>query len=156
MAIQDAPVTRARKVFEELIDARLSDVVVSPIDTVVTDEHIAGLQRGVYGYSEMILALSGRAHRKWIRPDPRWTPMTLRDVTLTVSGPDDMSIAVTGKVSTMVTLQLYILLRFVGDRVRQCECGRLFVRVRRQTHHSAQCQKKYYMRRFRAGEAGGE
>lgn len=57
-------------------------------------------------------------------------------------------------------LQTLRLLRMVGrDRLHRCasvECGKLFVRRGRREFCSDRCQKRVYMRKFRAGEVAGD
>ena len=51
------------------------------------------------------------------------------------------------------------ILNTVGvDKLAICpapDCGRLFVRVTRKEYCSTRCQSRLYMRKYRAGEAGG-
>lgn len=159
VAITDAPVTRARRVVNELARARLSDVVVSDSASEMvgsaSDAEISALQRGLHTLLQMQLEVGGHA----------WPPVKLQGVTLTMSGPNDVRVEVSGPLRTVISLQAYSLLRLVGSRLMICraprpastsQCGRLFVRSRRQLFCSERCQKRVYMRRHRAGEAGKE
>lgn len=52
-------------------------------------------------------------------------------------------------------LQLLRVVHRAGpNRLRTCQCGRLFVRVGKRRFCSERCQTRDYMRRFRSGEAG--
>lgn len=151
MRIREASVPQARRLFAELLAARLGDVVVNPRDALQreSDERVAGLQKGVYAY--LHLAPASR-----VAPDKHvWPDVQIKNVTLQVGGPGPMRVEVSGELNKLLTVQVYNLLRVAGSRIKQCECGQLFVRVRRQITCSTKCQKRFYMRKYRSGEAGG-
>jgi hypothetical protein len=144
MSLEKASIQRVRRTFEQLIDAKLTDVEVEvgAIDVVVTDAQIANLQKGVstiLGYHFDMVAKGKKF---------TWThsPLTVHKVDVTVSG---ASYRITGDVGALLSLQLYALLGVAGDRVRWCECGRRFVRIRRGEYCSPRCQKRVYMRGYR-------
>jgi hypothetical protein len=62
-----------------------------------------------------------------------------------------------GEMGELLSMQAYLLVRAVGaDRLLVCDCGHVFVREGKRQFCSERCQKRVYMRRFRAGEAGKE
>jgi hypothetical protein len=138
-------VNRARPIFAELLSARLSDVVVQNPERLVSefpDSAIPVTCRAVF--HTLSIALN---------EDGKWPEISL-NVKLTTSGPQSLRLEVTGTFIKMLALQLYSLLRIAGDRLRQCECGQLYVKVKGQKYCSTRCQKRFYMRQFRAGEVG--
>lgn len=159
-AVPDLPIGRARRLFVELLSARLGDVVVRDVEETVAsvgDGAVERFQAAVAGYLRLVAELGGTSSR-WVG-DTRQVnvePLTLRGVTLTMTHPDDLRLEVGGPFNQMLTVQLYGLVRRLGDRLRVCACGRLYVRVRRQAYCSERCQKRVYMRRFRAGATGEE
>jgi hypothetical protein len=71
--------------------------------------------------------------------------------------PTGRGLEVAGGPFQMIVLQVLTLWRVVGpDRFAVCDCGRPFVRVGKRKYCSGRCQKRFYMRRFRAGEGGEE
>ena len=144
--VRDVRPARARKVFAELLRARLTDVVVvgsTPTIDSASDADIAELQKGAYIY----LGIAVGAHEA--PAERKWPGMTISGVTVRMDGPS-LQIGVSGSLPAMLTIQLHALFRLVGDRLRQCPCGREFVKVRRQNYCSGRCQKRYYMREYRA------
>lgn len=83
-------------------------------------------------------------------------PLDIHIHTLTVSALDTV-IVVEGPLGHLIALQMFALLRLVGrETVHRCECGQLFVRAGKRRFCSTRCQKRVYMRRLRAGDAGTE
>ena len=132
--------------FVDLLSARLGDVVVKEPKQVVDRASAARIDRSrmfvagmIDGYSAARaeaaqLALAGAGG------ESSWRPLTLQGVTLTMEGPDDVRLEVSGPIQKLLTAQVYGLLRRVGDRLRRCECSRLYVRVRRQEFCSDRCR----------------
>jgi hypothetical protein len=64
-------------------------------------------------------------------------------------------IELTGTPDGVIFLRAALLVRRVGrDRIRECDCLHRFVAVGKRQFCSTACQKRVYMRRFRAGEVG--
>lgn len=140
LTIRELPTARARRVINELLVARLSDVVVNDPEGLVESVEDDALP---LFYGPLFATLSGALDT----PDV-WPTIELK-VKLKMIGPQSLQLDVSGSFVQMVTLQTYALLRLAGDRLRQCECGKLYVKVRGQKFCSGRCQKRYYMRRFR-------
>jgi hypothetical protein len=68
-----------------------------------------------------------------------------------------VALRVDGAAGDVLTFQTISLLRAAGvRRLQRCECGRVFARMGKQKSCSERCAKRYYMRRYRRGEAGRE
>jgi hypothetical protein len=138
---------RTRAVLATLLEARLNDVrIVDPtaIEKIKTDR------------PSMLKDFCIRGVREVLR-GPRAPGQRLAlQATLHLSA-DDTCVDVEGPLGNLIAVQTLTLLRMVGpEKVRTCDCGRLFVRTGKRTSCSERCQKRVYMRRFRAGEAGKE
>jgi hypothetical protein len=136
---------QARKLFTDLLRARLSDVVVNAPEELVRsvpDQQIPGFQKSAYNWLAMM------AHAKG-----HWPPIGLGPVQAVIAGPHDMQLRVTGALGTMLTLKVYALLGRVGIRLRFCQCGQLFVKVKRQQFCSQRCQKRFQAQRLRADDS---
>lgn len=138
---------KARSVLEDLLRARFGIIEIADMDRAVArakDEEIRGFANGVHVY--LLMAEQLRGHQ--------WPDIALGPITFTpMSG--RVVFRVSGAIGTMLTLQLLELLQLAGDRLHGCQCGRLYVRTRRQRYCSIRCQKRYYMRNQRA-EAAAE
>jgi hypothetical protein len=148
VAVEGLSVSRARRLFSDILAARLGDVAVqSAAQTVAAapDEEITGLRRGTYAFLHQALGAKGI-----------WPPISLSGITLRMSGPDRVEFQVSGDIRSMLTVQVYGLMRRMGHQLHRCTCGQLYVRVRRQRYCSARCQKRVYMRAFRSGQVGKE
>jgi len=139
--IKNFSVPGARKLFVDVLQARLSDIVVAdPVELVrsATDVQIAGLQKGMYTFISMMAGAGA---------DGFWPPLGLSSVQCVITR-GDMQLRITGKITAMLTVKIYALLGRVGTRLRRCECGELFVKVKRQKTCSTSCQKRFYMRDY--------
>jgi hypothetical protein len=68
----------------------------------------------------------------------------------------DVALRIDGTAKDVLTFQVINLLRAAGvKRLQRCDCGRAFVRIRRQEFCSERCQKRVYMRKLRAGTLEG-
>lgn len=142
VSLEGAPVQRVRRTFEKLIDAKLTDVEVGSIDAVLTDAQIENLRKGVFMILNYNVDMAARGKKStWAA-----SPLTVRKVDITVAG---TGYRITGDVGALLSLQLHALLGVAGDRVRRCECGQLFVRIRTAQNCSSRCQKRFYMRSYR-------
>lgn len=66
-------------------------------------------------------------------------------------------VTIDGKPRDLVWFQVVRLMQLEGlDKIHACECGRVFLRTGRREFCTPRCQKRYYMRRFRSGNAGKE
>ena len=143
----------ARKVLLDLLSARLSDVAVNSPEKVVKaipDPMLSGFQESLLFYVSLLTLSTGSPTGSGQVPD-----VVLPSVSLSLSGRDGIRVEVSGEPGSLFPIQLYGLVRLLDGRVRRCECGQLFLRTRRQTSCSPQHAKRFYMRRFRAGDAGG-
>jgi hypothetical protein len=136
---------QARRVLQDLLSARLSDVVVDNPTAVLANQSDEDLPAHLLA---IFNTLEGALNENHAWPEFTWT------VRLLTRGPQSMRLSIDGTPSRVVAWQLYSLLRMTGDRLRQCECGRLFVKVKDKKNCTPRCRKKYYMRDFRAGDAG--
>lgn len=155
LSIRDAPIAKARRMYLDLLQARFSDIVIaeSVRDTVRTapNEDIALWHknlRSLLGLTAMLRHASGTG----TLPEVKFS-----GVTVTILKGADVRLEVVGIPKQMLLLQLLTLVRTVGhERLQRCDCGRLFARVGKRRFCSEPCQKRVYMRRYRAGDVGRE
>jgi hypothetical protein len=143
--VRTLPVAKARQLFADLLRARLNDVVVSePTELVrsASDEHVSGLQKGIYSWLSMMTEAKGN-----------WPPIGLGPVQALIAKAGDVELRVGGALTTMLTLKTYVLLGRVGARLLRCECGELLVKVKRQAFCSQTCQKRFQARRLRGDKS---
>lgn len=77
------------------------------------------------------------------------------NVTLRVSESDARIQISNAPLGHLIAIQTLFLVRGVGrDSVPRCGCGRRFVKVGKRSNCSTACQKRFYMRKFRAGAVG--
>ena len=66
-------------------------------------------------------------------------------------------IRVDGKARDVLGFQLVQLMHTAGvSRLLLCDCGRVYAKTGRRRFCSEKCQRRFYMRRFRAGKVGAE
>jgi hypothetical protein len=76
--------------------------------------------------------------------------------TLRVSAHDTF-VEVDGPLGHLVALQMLTLLRLVGrQKIQRCDCGRQFVKIGKRRFCSERCQKRVFMRKFRADKTETE
>lgn len=142
---------RAKRLLIELLQARLSDTTIagSVVDRLraQTDEEIAKsvprirrLLSDLVVFSRIGIGFS----------------LTVKNASITISPGTDLSIELAGPVHSMLLIQGVALGRLAREHVRRCECGTIFGAQGKRENCSPRCQKRFYMRRFRAGEAGRE
>lgn len=151
VTVAKAPPVAARRVLSELTTAWLGDTVIagSALETVRTaspeavaawSQRVETLLRGIVNVGE---------HLPGVRQ-----VMMLKPVTLMIS-PTTLRQEASVSPGHALTMQTVALVRVVGlERLRRCDCDQLFVKVGKRKACSEQCQKRVYMRRYRAGEAG--
>lgn len=151
VSIAESPTFRdatARRVLNDLLRARFGDF---SFDDAVSEKLGRATNTDIQGWRNSIR----NALRVWaitpqagiVIPFEAFGHIGGKDVVLEISAP----------VEQALLLQVASALRVVGrERVRPCDCRRLFVRTGKRQYCSRRCQKRVYMRRFRAGEAGKE
>lgn len=150
-----SPAVKVRRCYVDLLKARLGDIVIaeSVREAVLTAPDADILLwhtnlRSVLGLADVIKRASGAG---------TLPQLSFAGVALTMLAGDAVRLEVSGTSKQMLTLQLFTLVRTVGpERLDRCDCGKLFVRVGKRRSCSERCQKRTYMRRYRAGDAGGE
>jgi hypothetical protein len=144
------PASTVKATLIRLLEARMGDIWIAEdvIERLRGDSPAAVKQVWLSGSGLRALLTKGR-------PDgTSRLPVSVR--TLTVSAAST-SVEIEGPLGNMFAIQLLAVLRLVGPRALQtCDCGRRFVRVGKRRHCSERCQKRIYMRRFRAGETEKE
>lgn len=157
VTVAEMPVAQARRVFAELLAARVGEVVEVGVTLEVrhalrhdaTDDEIAAWQQQV---SQRLL--DDVQIRKTHRVVGQGISLESALITTTAQG---IQFEVSGELGDLLAMQAYLLARTVGrERLRQCACGKVFVRTGRREYCSERCQKRFYMRRVRASEAGRE
>ena len=153
--IGDASITRARRIFADLLAARVGKLVELGVTLemqyalgAATDEEIVTWQQEIH--QRLVADVQLRKANPFVGQGIR-----LEQAQIFPSA-DGLSVEVTSNdLGELLAMQAYILARVVGrERLRQCQCGQLFVRTGRREYCSERCQKRFYMRRFRAGEGG--
>jgi hypothetical protein len=135
--------TELKPLLQRVINADTGFVVIPVPD--VTDVNVAGLRRELREFLRSSLQIK-RGQQM---------PQAQVEVAVTAPGRGDILVTVDGSARDVLWFQIIRLMQLEGlDRIRLCECGRVFVRIGKRKSCSAKCQKKFYMRRFRAGEGG--
>jgi hypothetical protein len=155
LSAPDAPIARKRRMYLELVNARLSDVViadsVSDALRAATDDQIALWHtnlRSLLGLADTLRRATGTGTLPQV---------TYSDVKLKTPRGADVRYEIAGAPKQMLFLQLLTLVRTVGQqKLQRCDCGRLFVRIGKRKFCQERCAKRVYMRRFRAGDVGKE
>ena len=96
--------------------------------------------------------------RSGLQPDQGQLMPTARvGLAATVAGRNKVLVAVDGRAHDVLWFQIMRLMQLEGlNRLRACDCGRVFLKTGRREFCSNRCQKRIYMRRFRAGETEKE
>lgn len=143
---------KTRRILGALLDAPVGEVVVrgsAGMADVPTDDigpwlhRVRDLIRGVVGM---------RDHRPGVVQVLCFTGVTLSGLPLG----RDHGFEVTGPSGQLIYVQMTALLRAVGDALRECACGRIYVRTGKRRFCSTTCQKRVYMRMYRGSDTGEE
>jgi hypothetical protein len=156
--ISSASVPRARRVFGDLLSARVGD----PVEIAITAEARHALQdstdtdiaRWQHEIHERLVNDVRLQHRSGAGSIGQGISLEKCNIAGTRSG---ISLEVDGELGQLLAMQAYILVRSVGtDQLLECDCRKIFVRVGKRKFCSERCQKRVYMRRFRAGDSVDE
>jgi hypothetical protein len=153
-------IKRARRPIETLLQVPLGDVVISP--AVVRKLQQADgafvwmcLQRIKKTLRESVPMEDGLVPVGDFMVEPDGALMLPEVQLLAVPIKKAYRFEIAGDAIAMLWLQALRLVQFVGaDSLHRCDCGEVFVQAGKRRFCSERCQKRVYMRRFRAGEAG--
>jgi hypothetical protein len=140
---------RARRLLAELLDAPLGDVAIA-----------ATTSGAVRAASDVDIATWMQTVRAWLTKAVRLSALgsgmsfVLTQVRLTVSASSDVRAEVDGPPGKMLLIQSAALARLGRKHLRHCACGQFFAGAGKRRVCSDRCQKRYYMQRYRAGDAG--
>ncbi len=139
-----------RKLLKDLLQGRFGDIA---LDDAVVGRFRSASDSHVRRWAESIRD----ALHAWVIAPGAGLVMPLDLATFHVPASGELVVQVSTEVAEALRLQLAFALRLVGrERLQQCDCGRLFVRIGKRQFCSERCQKRVYMRRFRVGLAGKE
>ena len=164
VAALDAPAERARRVLSTLMRARLSHVVIASHSSQdveqATEQELGEWQQALKATLAWIVQARDQGWRlvSTVTGQPVVTAPTAvigGEVRVQISTAD-ASVTLSGPPLDMLVTQLYALVGLVRRRLRRCDCGQIFVRTGKRQFCSSRCQKRIYMRRFRAGVVGTE
>jgi hypothetical protein len=146
----EVSISRGRAVLSTLVAARLGDVIVGKEARAElshwTDVQVRARQRTLAQFFRMFLI-----------PIAFQVEMSKLRIGAVRGATDDVALMIDGAARDVLTFQTASLLRAAGvQRLRRCECGRVFARVGKRKYCTDQCQKRFYMRRYRTGDAGKE
>ncbi len=153
VSMSESPTHRdatVRKLLNDLLQGRFGEIAM--------DDAVVGRFRGASDSDVRRWAESVRnTLRVWVTTPGAGLVMPPDLVMIHVPASLELVIQVSTGVAEALRLQLAIALRLIGrERLRRCDCGRLFVRIGKRQFCSERCQKRVYMRLFRAGLAGKE
>ena len=150
VSMSESESPKARKMLHDLLQGRFGALA---LDGAVMDKLRGASDGDVQRWVESVRG----ALRVWVSA-PRAgivIPLDLAMVHIPARG--ELVVQISTEVTQALLLQLACALELVGrERLQRCDCDRLFVRTGKRQFCSERCQKRVYMRRFRAGETGKE